>query len=171
MICSCVFMYAFMCFHFPSIFSFFPKACQLTPKPSGSELFSLTVALLLCLASIVKPLRTRRVPLVFFCCTYCKIYPWFSEGDSKKKVSSSYQLNSKWKAQMFDSQPPPKLFNSVLMCSARKYKNSIWLSWTQLWWTSRSRCLWNLLAWNTDRIFLDIELKKIRIKVSFLSKK
>lgn len=124
--------YAFTCFPFPFRLYFFPNACQLTPKSSDGKLLSLSVALLLCSASGVDLLRRPRVLLVILCSTYCKIYPWFCEGASKKKVhiSLSYKPNLKLKIQMIHSQPPPNLFNSVLYVQSRNLKNSFWLSWT-----------------------------------------
>lgn len=81
---------------------------------------------------------------------------------SLKKDSTCFLILTgyrfEWKVQMIHSQTPPSLFNSVLCVHSGNLKNSIWLGWAvmQLWWASRSRCIWNLLAWNIHIIFLGI---------------
>lgn len=81
---------------------------------------------------------------------------------NKVHVSLSYQPNSKRKVQLIHSEPSLNLFNTVLYVQSGNLKDSIWLSWpvVQLWWASRSRCTWNLLAWNIHRIFLAIDFLK-----------
>jgi len=153
-------MYAFTCFPCCLRFCFFPNSCKLTPKSLGGELFSLTVALSFRSGSPEEN-KSAIGLLLLHLLQNLPMVLWRSLI-MKACVASSYQPNSIWKVQVTHSQPPPNLFNSVLDVQSGNFKNSIWRSWTvmQLWWTYRSRCIWDLLACNMHRIFLDIDLKK-----------